>query len=160
MTKQAEAKMTEDNEKKAKDEEDKERERKIKSAYEAVKRIQQKLVQDAEEERKKEDDEMWAAHEWKGSKGIERLKALLERCEESKPGSNETMDEMMRMLEQNHITGKQGGNIYTPVASVRDLSAKTKTAATRQSEVEASAQKAGPPPVQHCDYLIMPITDT
>ena len=46
---------------------------------------------------------MWAAHKWKGSKGIERLKALLERCEENKPGSNETMDEMMRMLEQNHI---------------------------------------------------------
>ena len=148
-----------DEEKKHKDEGrgDKEMERKIKSAYEAVKGQQQRLVQNAAEERKTEDDEMWAAHEWKGSKGSDRLEALLERCEENRPGSNETIDEMMRMLEQNHI--EQGRNIHTPVAFVRDLRAKTKTAAARQSEVEASAQKAAPPPVQHCDYLIMPIAD-
>ena len=70
-------------EKKRKDEGDKERERKIKSAYEAVKGQQQRLAQNAGEERKKEDDEMWTAHEWKGNRGIERLKALLERCEEN-----------------------------------------------------------------------------
>ena len=59
---------------------------------------------------------MWAAHKWKGSNDIDRLEAILVRCEESEPGSNETMDEMMRMIERKQL---RAGRKHTHTSGVR-----------------------------------------